>query len=170
MALGSTPSQTVGPFFSFGLCERPCNQLVAPGTPGAIRISGVVTDGATDPVPDAMLEIWQADETGSFREDFGWGRCGTDAQGRYSFLTVKPGSVEQQAPHLAVQVFARGLLRQLFTRLYFPDEAAANAADPVLSAIPDEELRATLVARAQGDGLRFDVQLQGERQTAFFVL
>jgi protocatechuate 3,4-dioxygenase, alpha subunit len=170
MALGTTPSQTVGPFFSFGLCERPCSELVEPGTPGAIRISGVVLDGAGEPVPDAMLEIWQADETGSLRDDFGWGRCGTDAEGRFSFLTVKPGSVDRQAPHLAVQVFARGLLRQLFTRLYFPDEAAANAADPVLGGIPDEPLRATLVAEPDVDGLRFDVRLQGERQTAFFTL
>ena len=170
MALPGTPSQTVGPFFSFGLCQRPCSELVAPGTPGAIRIAGTVTDGAGDPVPDAMLEIWQADETGAFRPDFGWGRCGTDAEGRYAFLTVKPGPVEGQAPHVAVQVFARGLLRQVLTRLYFPDEAEANAADPVLRGIPDEPLRATLVAEPDDDGLRFDVRLQGERQTAFFVL
>jgi protocatechuate 3,4-dioxygenase, alpha subunit len=170
MALPGTPSQTVGPFFSFGLCERPCCELVPPRTSGAIRIAGRVTDGAGDPVPDAMLEIWQADETGAFRPDFGWGRCGTDAEGRYAFLTVKPGPVDGQAPHVSVQLFARGLLRQLLTRLYFPDEGQANAADPVLRGIPDPALRATLVAVAEGDGLRFDVRLQGERQTAFFVL
>jgi protocatechuate 3,4-dioxygenase alpha subunit len=166
----ATPSQTVGPFFWFGLCTRPCSELVQPGTAGAVRISGQVRDGAGEPVPDAMVEVWQADETGTYRPDFGWGRCGTDADGRYSFLTVKPGPVEGQAPHVVVQVFARGLLRQVLTRLYFPDEAEANAADPVLRAIADPALRATLVAEADGDGLRFDVHLQGERQTAFFAL
>jgi protocatechuate 3,4-dioxygenase, alpha subunit len=171
MPLPATPSQTVGPFFSFGLCQRPCSELVPPGTAGALRIAGTVSDGAGEPVPDAVLETWQADERGVFRPDFGWGRCGTDAAGRYAFVTVKPGPVDGQAPHLAVQVFARGLLRQLFTRLYFPDEVEANAADPVLRGIADDALRATLVATADGDGsLRFDVRLQGERQTAFFTL
>jgi protocatechuate 3,4-dioxygenase alpha subunit len=170
MTVGTTPSQTVGPFFSFGLCNRPCSELVASDAPGALRISGRVTDGAGEPVPDAMLEIWQADPSGAFRPGFGWGRCGTDADGRYAFVTVKPGEVEGQAPHLAIQLFARGLLRQVLTRLYFPDEAEANAADPVLRGIADEALRSTLVARPDGGGLRFDVRLQGDGQTAFFAL
>src|SRR5437868_11954691 len=86
---------------------------------------------------------------------FGWGRCGTDPDGRYSFVTVKPGPVEGQAPHVVVLVFARGLLKPVLTRIYFPDEAAANAADPVLAALPGREDRETLVASAEGGGLRF---------------
>ena len=157
----STPSQTVGPFFSLGLCERPQNELVAGGT----RIEGRVLDGAGEPVPDAMVEIWQADETGAYRGDFGWGRCGTDSEGRYSFTTVQPGPVDDQAPHLVVLVFARGLLKPLLTRMYFPE----HGDDPVLAALEDEE-RQTLVARPDGDALRFDIRLQGDRQTTFFAL
>jgi protocatechuate 3,4-dioxygenase, alpha subunit len=163
VALGLTPSQTVGPFFWFGLCERPCNVLA----PGGLRIEGRVFDGAGDPVPDAMVETWQADEHGEYRPDFGWGRCGTDADGRFSLTTAKPGRVDAQAPHLEVLVFARGLLKPLLTRLYFPDED--NAADPVLAAV-EPERRSTLVALADGDRLRFDVHLQGERETVFFAL
>ncbi len=170
MELGPTPSQTVGPFFAFGLCVRPSSELVDPGDARAIRIGGRVLDGEGEPVPDAMVELWQADESGSYRGDFGWARCGTDAEGRYSFLTVKPGRVAGQAPHLEVLVFARGLLKPVLTRVYFPDEDAANAADPVLAAIPDDAGRATLVAAAEADGLRFDVHLQGEQQTTFFAL
>ena len=163
MALGLTPSQTVGPFFSFGLCERPCNVLVADG----IRIDGRVFDGAGEPVPDAMVETWQADESGEYRPDFGWARCGTDADGRFSFTTAKPGRVDGQAPHLEVLVFARGLLKPVLTRLYFPDED--NDSDPVLASVgPDR--RATLVAVPEADGLQFDIHLQGERETVFFAV
>jgi protocatechuate 3,4-dioxygenase alpha subunit len=175
-----TPSQTVGPFFSFGLCtpEAANPHVVAPDTPGALRIGGVVYDGAGAPMNDAMLEIWQADPQGRYGEAGfgGFARCGTDADGRFEFVTVKPGAVRgpdgaQQAPHIAMSVFARGLLKRLVTRIYFPDEAEANANDPILSAIDDPELAATLVAVPEEDGrLRFDVRLQGDRETCFFAI
>jgi protocatechuate 3,4-dioxygenase, alpha subunit len=153
-----TPSQTVGPFFSIGLCARPENEVVAPGMPGAVRIEGRVLDGAGEPVPDSMVEIWP-----------GWGRCGTDGNGGYSFVTQKPLAIAGQAPHLTLLVFARGLLKPVLTRIYFPDESA-NAQDPVLLGISDAGERSTLVAVAEDGVLRFDVRLQGERQTAFFSL
>jgi protocatechuate 3,4-dioxygenase alpha subunit len=149
-----TPSQTVGPFFALGMADA--KRLVGEDEPGAVRLEGAVYDGAGEPVPDAVLEIWQADRGL-------WGRCRTDAAGRYGFVTVKPGTVEGQAPHIAMAIFARGLLKQLVTRVYFPDEEEANAADPVLALVGD----ASLVAREQDGALRFDVHLQGERQTAF---
>jgi protocatechuate 3,4-dioxygenase, alpha subunit len=167
MTLTQTPSQTVGPFFSFGLCERPCSALVEPGSPHAVEIVGRVFDGAGEPVPDAMIEIWQADATGRYRADFGWGRCGADADGGYRFTTVEPGSVEGQAPHIVVLVFARGLLKPVLTRLYFPGNAQANERDPLLSRIDDP---APLVAVEDGKSLRFDIHLQGDRQTPFFAL
>jgi protocatechuate 3,4-dioxygenase, alpha subunit len=175
MSLAPTPSQTVGPFFRFGLCERPGAELVPPDGAGALRVVGLVGDGAGDPVPDAMVEIWQADERGEYRGDFGWGRCGTDADGRFSFVTVKPGAVpgaggESQAPHIVLLVFARGLLKPVLTRMYFPDEPEANAADPVLAAIDDTAARETLVAAEAPEGLRFDIRLQGDGQTTFFAL
>jgi protocatechuate 3,4-dioxygenase alpha subunit len=156
----------VGPFFSLCLSERSQNEVVAGG---ALRLEGTVLDGAGQPVPDAMVEIWQADADGSYTDEFGWGRCGTDADGRYSFVTVKPGSVEGQAPHLVLLVFARGLLKPVLTRMYFPDELEANAVDPVLSAV-EAGVAETLVAAPSESGLRFDIRLQGERQTAFFAL
>jgi protocatechuate 3,4-dioxygenase, alpha subunit len=167
--LGPTPSQTVGPFFSIGLSDRRLDRIVPEGTAGAVRVEGRVLDGAGDPVADAMVEVWQADTAGEYGTDFGWGRSGTDDDGRYEFLTVKPGSVAGQAPHLLVLVFARGLLKPVLTRMYFPDEEDGNARDEVLGTVPPEE-RATLVAVADGDGLRFDVRLQGDDQTAFFDL
>ncbi len=166
--LEPTPSQTVGPFFWLGLCRRPCSELVAPGTPGALRLAGRVLDGEGAPVPDAMVELWQADATGGHRDGFGWGRCGTDADGAYAFLTLRPGPLRPgEAPRFELLVFARGLLKPLLTRAYLPGEPA-NEQDPVLAAIDPGE-RATLVAAADGEGLRFDVHLQGERQTAFFA-
>jgi protocatechuate 3,4-dioxygenase, alpha subunit len=157
-----TPSQTVGPYFSLGLLARSANEL----DPGGIRITGRVLDGAGEPVPDAMVEIWQADEDGRYRQDFGWGRSGCDEDGRYSFVTCKPGAVEGQAPHLTMMVFARGLLKPVLTRMYFPDEEA-NPADPVLTAVDDAS---TLVARAADDGLEFDIRLQGDNETVFFAV
>lgn len=174
MTLPLTPSQTVGPFFSIGLCNRTTNEVVPPGSEGAITITGCVTDGAGAPVSDAMVEIRHADRDGVYRPDFGWGRCGTDEEGRYAFLTVKPGPVRGddgalQAPHVLVMVFARGLLKQAVTRMYFADEETANAADPILQAIGDPALAAGLLAEREGDGYRFDIRLQGEDQTPFFA-
>jgi protocatechuate 3,4-dioxygenase alpha subunit len=178
---GPTPSQTVGPFFSFGLPFEGGERLVAPDDLDALRIEGAVYDGEGAPVDDALVEIWQANRHGRYRhpedrrdelslEDGfdGFGRCATDAQGRFGFVTVKPGALPPEAPHINAIVHARGLLVHLFTRIYFPDEDAANAADPVLSAIEDAAMRETLVARPAGGALRFDIHLQGERQTAFF--
>jgi len=169
---GPTPSQTVGPFFRSGTGWMECPDLVGPSSPGALAISGRVLDGAGVAVPDAMVEIWQADRRGRFDDADGWhgfGRGLTDTEGRFHFVTVKPGPVDaDQAPHIDVSVFARGLLQRLVTRIYFPDEAAANAADPVLSSLSDPAARASLVAAAEGAGLRFDVRLRGDGETVFF--
>jgi protocatechuate 3,4-dioxygenase, alpha subunit len=172
-----TPSQTVGPFFAFALPYEGGERVVPRDHPGAIRIAGAVGDGAGEPVSDALIEIWQADPAGRYAhpEDprggkaafTGFGRCPTDAEGRFEFATVKPGQVPPQAPHINVTVFARGLLKQLVTRIYFPDEEAANAGDPLLSSISDPAVRATLVARPHDGALRFDIHLQGENETAF---
>jgi protocatechuate 3,4-dioxygenase alpha subunit len=167
MSPAQTPSQTVGPFFSLGLCQATQNELADASAPGAVRVTGRVLDGEDSGVPDAIVEIWQADASGTYRDDFGWGRCGTDGDGRYSFSTVKPGPVVEQAPQLTMLVFARGLLKAVHTRMYFPDEAEANAADPVLSALDPAE-RATLVAQSEDGALRFDIRLQGDGQTTFF--
>ncbi len=179
MTLSPTPSQTVGPFFHYALLDEDLSNLVAPDRPSAIRIEGTVYDGAGEIVPDAMLEVWQADADGRYANSeygfSGFGRFGTDDEGHYEFLTIKPGPVPGpdgqplQAPHIWVSVFARGLLRRLATRVYFPDEDEANASDPVLASIDDPDLRSTLVARAMDSGrFRFDIHLQGDRQTAFF--
>jgi protocatechuate 3,4-dioxygenase, alpha subunit len=188
--LRTTPSQTVGPFFSFGLVWEDGPFVVPEGTPGAFRIGGTVYDGAGAPVPDAVVETWQADPDGRFDhpddprgavrwKDFrGFGRSATDPEGRYSLLTVKPGPLPVtaggaaagglQAPHLDVSVFSRGMLVRLVTRIYFPDEEA-NATDPVLTSI-DPTRRATLVAASEPPGYRFDIHLQGEHETVFFDL
>jgi protocatechuate 3,4-dioxygenase, alpha subunit len=174
-----TPSQTVGPFLSIGLTWTDGHLVVAEGSPGAIRISGVVTDGAGAPVPDGVIETWQADADGRFDHPDdprgasgsgfrGFGRCPTDEEGRYQIVTVKPGAIgDGQAPHIDVTVLARGLLDRVVTRIYFPDEAEANAVDPLLSSLPPDRV-ATLVAEPVGAGeLRFDIRLQGERETVF---
>src|SRR5690606_27162064 len=148
-----------------------------------IRIEGRVLDGDGQPVDDAMIEIWQADPQGRYAHPAdargnkafrGFGRCGTgtDADKRFVFDSVKPGAVDgQQAPHVSVIVFMRGLLSHLYTRVYFADEAAANARDPVLLSVPAER-RATLVAERRDDGgvavYRFDIHMQGDRETVFF--
>jgi protocatechuate 3,4-dioxygenase alpha subunit len=174
VSLPRTPSQTVGPFFEFGLVTKPL--LVDAGSPGAIRIEGRVLDGAGEPVPDGLVEIWQAGADGRYEEGhLGWGRCQTDAAGTYAFTTVKPGAVQEAdgttlAPHLTVLCFARGLLKPVLTRLYFPEEAEANDTDPVLGAIAGERERATLIATAAGPAAyRFDIRLQGDAQTVFFT-
>jgi protocatechuate 3,4-dioxygenase alpha subunit len=173
----STPGQTIGPFFGQSLPYDGDNELVPAGRPDAIRLHGYVYDGNGETIPDALVEIWQADaagvvsrETGSVHRDgwtfTGWGRCETDRTGHYSFSTVLPGATEEgRAPFFAVVVFARGLLDRLFTRIYLPDHPA-NAADTLLAALSDDE-RATLVATADAQGLRFDIRLQGEGETVF---
>lgn len=166
-----TPAQTIGPFFRFALPFERGPRLVPDGHPGAVRVAGRVLDGAGEPVPDALIEVWQAGPDGTYGRTpgfHGFGRCPTDAAGRYAFVTVKPGAVAPHAPCLNLTVFARGLLRHLVTRVYFPDEAAANAADPVLAAITDTARRATLVAAPGDGGPVFDIRLQGGRETVFF--
>lgn len=174
-----TPSQTVGPFLSLGLTWTDGHLVVPEGSPGAIRIAGRMFDGAGAPVPDGVVETWQADADGRFDHPDdprgasgsgfgGFGRCPTDEEGRFRIVTVKPGALgDGQAPHIDVTVLARGLLLHLTTRIYFPDEAEANAADPLLSSLPPERA-ATLVAEAAGEGeYHVDIRLQGEGETVF---
>lgn len=181
---GPTPWQTVGPFFHYALPYPPGSRVVGPERPGAFRLEGAVLDGNGDPVPDSLVEIWQADEQGGFAEGSGlffqdlagtqfrgFGRCETDARGGFGFTTVKPAGVptldgEAQAPHLAMSVFARGMLRRAVTRVYFDDEADANAVDPLLGAVEDSR-RHTLIAATVRGGYRFDVHLQGNDETVF---
>jgi protocatechuate 3,4-dioxygenase, alpha subunit len=196
LSRGQTPSQTVGPFFAYGLTAPQYGYAfngIAPeglaedDAPGErIRIVGSVFDGAGATIADAMIEIWQADHQGRYahpadqrgsNQGFrGFGRCGTgtDANQRFHFRTVKPGSVDGvQAPHVNIIVFMRGLLTHAYTRLYFPDEPAANAADPVLGSVP-EARRHTLIASrdeaADGVVYSLDIHMQGDRETVFFDL
>lgn len=174
-----TPGQTVGPFFGHALPYERGHELVPPGTPGAIRLHGTVYDGAGDPVPDALLEITQADAAGRVRGAegtlardgmtwTGWGRCPTTRGGTYAFTTVEPGPTDGRAPFFAVTVFARGLLNRLFTRAYVPGSPGL-ADDPLLAGL-DEDRRGTLVAVREEDGsLRFDVRLQGDGETVFLT-
>lgn len=162
MSLPTTPSQTVGPFYSIGLCRRPENELVPPSDAAARRLVGGVYDGAGDPIGDAIVELWDAAHRC-------WGRCGTHDAGRFEFTIAKPARQGSDAPHLEAYVFARGLLKHQRTRIYFPDEAEANGHDPVLSAL-DPADAATLVAVDEGGVLRFDVRMQGDQATVFFGL
>ena len=163
-----TPSQTVGPYFSIGLPWPDGPEVVADGD---VWIRGHILDGERKPIPDALVETWQADPHGVYGADgfFGFGRCPTDEEGAYAIRTVKPGAVGDQAPHIAVSVFARGLLDRVVTRIYFPEDTDAHATDPVLSGL-DEAARSTLIAVREGDGYRFDVRLQGPDETVFFDL
>jgi protocatechuate 3,4-dioxygenase alpha subunit len=166
----TTPSQTVGPFFSIELPYGDGRYVVREGTADAIWLRGRVLDGDGTPVPDALVESWQADPNGQFGGDFrGFGRSGTDEDGRWAILTLKPGPVAAQAPHVDLAIFARGLLHQVVTRLYFADEGHANAADPVLAGL-DEPARATLVAQPAADGYELDIHLQGPHETTFFAV
>ncbi|MBK5217504.1 MAG: protocatechuate 3,4-dioxygenase subunit alpha [Propionibacteriales bacterium] len=181
---GSTPSQTVGPYLHIGLEWEDGAYAAEPETPGAFWLHGRLFDAAAEPVPDGMIETWQADPVGRFdhpddprgmRETpgfRGFGRCSTDTKGEWAIHTLKPGSLpagdtETEAPHLDVSVFARGLLNRLVTRIYFADEEAANAADPVLKSV-DADRRHTLIAKASERGFVFDIHLQGEDETVFF--
>lgn len=187
-----TPSQTVGPFFHLGL-DRPEWSDLTRGNPKGERIvvAGRVLDGDRAPVPDALIELWQANAAGRYNHPDdpqtdkpldpgfrGYGRSATDADGNFRFVTIRPGPVPGrgntlQAPHLNLAIFGRGLLKQLFTRVYFAD-AAENAADPLLLAIDDPAQRRTLLATRQEDGppptYRFDIVLQGAGETVFLDL
>ena len=185
MSLPQTPSQTVGPFFKPALIRAGDESLITPKSRGdRITIEGCVLDGDATPVSDAMLELWQANADGRYDHpddsqeklldpDFqGFGRVATDERGRFRFYTIKPGSVPGpgnllQAPHINVSIFARGLLKRLSTRIYFPGNPL-NAADVVLNSVAPER-RPTLIARVEKPNLlRFDIVLQGENETVFF--
>ena len=180
---GPTPSQTVGPFFHYALPYETGTRVVGARRSGRFRLGGKVLDGEGTPIPDSMVEIWQADESGAFVETphiyevpepdgfRGFGRCATGNDGEYEFHTVKPAAVatvdgHAQAPHITMTVFARGMLRQAVTRVYFDDEADANAFDPLLAGL-DPRRRHTMVANRTGDEFRFDVRLQGDDETVF---
>jgi protocatechuate 3,4-dioxygenase alpha subunit len=175
--LACTPGQTVGPYLHLGLTYPGDNQLVSDTQAGAIRLHGVVYDGAGDAVPDALVELWQPGpdghvvrQAGSLRRDgktfSGWGRCATDAVGHYSFSTVIPGARVGQAAFFSITVFARGLLDRLFTRAYLPD--GDPAADQLLGTL-DPARRTTLICNAETGGYRFDIHLQGEYETVFLA-
>lgn len=195
MSLKQTPSQTVGPYFAYGLTpeqygyafnELAGGRLIDDETEGErIRIIGRVLDGEGNAVDDAMLEIWQADAQGRYAHPAdprgsnlafkGFGRfgTGTDPERRFMFDTIKPGPVEGQAPHITLCIMCRGMMSHAFTRIYFSDETAANGGDAVLATVP-EDRRATLIAEREetvaGIVYRFDVRLQGDRETVFFDL
>lgn len=184
----TTPSQTVGPYLSIGLTWDDGAFAASEGTPGGFWIRGRVTDGNGDVVPDGLVETWQADPEGRFDHPDdprgavapsitgfrGFGRSATDKNGEWGVYTLKPGRLPDvdgawQAPHIDVSVFARGMLNRVVTRIYFADEEAANASDPVLRSVP-AGARDTLVAIPADDGYRFDIRLQGAGETAFFAL
>jgi protocatechuate 3,4-dioxygenase, alpha subunit len=186
MSARQTPSQTVGPFFAPAMIETGAEILVSAETRGdRLTIEGRIIDGEGAPVTDAMLEIWQANAEGRYDHPdddqeklldpafHGYGRAATDARGEFHFHTIKPGAVPGidgalQAPHINVSIFARGLLKRLATRIYFPDDAL-NANDPVLKAVPPER-RASLIAAwtdSTRSKLRFEVVLQGANETVF---
>jgi protocatechuate 3,4-dioxygenase, alpha subunit len=185
-----TPSQTVGPFFAYGLTPEQYGYPFASIADGRmadesvsgerICIVGQVLDGEGAAIDDALVELWQADaqgryatarEPGSNRMFSGFGRqgTGTDPDNRFVFETIKPGKVDgEQAPHISVIVFMRGLLTHAYTRIYFSDEADANARDPVLNSVP-EDRRGTLIASREPAGAyRFDIHMQGHHETVFF--
>lgn len=183
----TTPSQTLGPYFAIGLPFEPGPWVVPEGTPGLIRIFGTVYDGDGAPIPDHLIETWQADGEGKFADLHSYGgpssvtgfrgfaRCGReDGDGSFELFTVKPGSVPGpggalQAPHIDVTLMGRGMLGRVVTRIYFADEEQANASDPVLSSVP-EERRDTLLARPVEGGYRFDIRVQGGDETVFFAI
>ena len=191
--LKQTPSQTLGPFFAYGLTPEQYgyahtaiagSTLTDAETPGEhVRIEGRIFDGAGAPIDDAMIEIWQADADGRYggadqekADDgagfCGFGRCGSDDEGGFSFATIKPGAIgDGQAPHIGVIVQARGMLNHAFTRIYFADEAEANSADPVLQSVPEDRRHTLIAARSEtpaGPVYRFDIHMQGDDETVFF--
>ena len=176
MALIATASQTVGPFFAIAFTRGYVTEMAPAGVHGErIAVAGRVLDGAGAPVADACLEIWQANAEGHYGapgEFRGFGRVATNAEGAFGLTTIKPGRVASHeghpmAPHLVVSIFARGLLRRLLTRMYFPDDPA-NADDPVLALVPADR-RATLIAARDGAVYRLDLRLQGDNETVFLT-
>ena len=183
----TTPSQTVGPFFAIGLPFAGGPEAVPAGTPGRIRITGVIRDGDGAPIPDHVVEAWQADPTGRFADLHGHGGPSEldgfrgfaryaveDGDGTFEIFTVKPGPVpgpggSVQAPHIDLTLFARGMLHRCVTRIYFADEEQANSGDPVLQSVPAER-RQTLLAEPIDGGYRFDIRLQGGDETVFFAV
>lgn len=179
--LQPTPAQTVGPFYGYALPFEKDSQLLAPGLPGTIRLHGTVRDGAGETVPDALLEIWQADAAGNIAQEpgslvrdgytfTGWGRAAVDGAGHYTFTTVNPGATEDgAAPFISLLILGRGLMNKLHTRIYLPENEEALARDRLLSSVPPER-RSTLIAVREADGgLRFDITLQGEHETVFLA-
>ena len=183
MSLLATSNQTVGPYVHIGFAHLFRNELAPSGTPGErVTITGRIADGDGNPMTDGIVEIWQADSQGRYAHPEspggastssfkGFGRTPTDRDGGFRFSTIKPGRVPVpggalQAPHLSVLIFSRGLLKHLWTRMYFPDDAA-NAEDPILRLVPHDR-RATLIARREGGGLAWNVVLQGADETVFF--
>ena len=187
MIFPTTPSQTVGPYFAIGMPWPEGPHAVAPGTPGAITIRGTIYDGAGAPIPDYLLETWQADPAGRFADLWGYGgpselegfrgfaRIGhEDGDGSFEFLTVKPAPLTMAsgavaAPHIDVSLFARGMLHRCVTRFYFADEEEANSTDPVLATVPPAR-RDTLLAQPVDGGYEVDIRLQGDGETVFFDL
>lgn len=175
--LAPTPGQTVGPFFHYALPFPGDSDLFPPGHADAIRLHGRVFDGDGTPIPDALIEIWQATPDGAVVQEpgslhrggwtfTGWGRCATDRTGHYSFSTLMPGATRPtEAPFFAVTIFARGLLNRLFTRAYLPEHAAL-ASDRLLTSV-EPQRRDTLIATADATGFAFDIHLQGRRETVF---
>lgn len=176
----ATPGQTIGPFFAYGLEYEKMHEVAFPHSPGAIVLGGTVFDGAGNAIPDAMVEIWQADSDGRIPRDrgslhrddhtfTGFGRSFTTDEGRYEFWTRNPGSVHGEAPFFVAIVYARGLPDKLHTRIYLPEDTAALEADPLLASLDADE-RATLVAKRTPEGyLSHDIHLQGEKETVFLA-
>lgn len=184
---GPTPSQTVGPYYHIGIEWGESGKYAFPqDSAGLFRLHGFVLDGNGDPITDALVETWQADPDGRFDHPddprgavkrngvsgTGFGRASADDDGGYEIFTVKPGPIPargggEEAPHVAISVFGRGMLDRVVTRAYFEDEAEANASDPVLALVP-EDRRATLIAKATDDGYRLDIHVQGPEETVFF--
>ena len=178
--LTPTPGQTIGPFYGYALPYDGDSHLVPPTHPDAIRLHGRVTDGAGAAIPDALVEVWQADsqgviprQAGSLHRDgftfTGWGRSATDNTGEYSFATLAPGATGPgAAAYFAITVFARGLLNRLFTRAYLPGDDETLAADALLATL-DADRRRTLLATADEQGYAFDLRLQGDGETVFLA-
>lgn len=176
----ATPGQTVGPFFAYGTTFPKKHEVAFPHSPGAIVLSGTVYDGAGNPIPDSMIEIFAADSDGSvsrargtFKRDdhtfTGFGRAFTSDEGHYEFWTRNPGSVDGEAPFFAAIVYARGLPDKLHTRIYLPENDELLSADSLLSSLTADE-RATLVATRTPEGyLSHDIYLQGEKETVFLA-